>query len=176
MAKTVIKVDLSEDGIDKAIKDLEKYKKSFKEKCDLFCQKLAERIAEEMKTGFSGAVVDDLTELSGGARYANVIVNDPVQNDNTWVISANGEDAVWVEFGSGVHHNGALGSSPNPYGMELGFTIGGFGVNGVKDKWAFKEGDETKWTYGTPAQMPMYKAVQAAIQDVDKLAKEVFSG
>ena len=175
MAKTVIRItDLSEESIDKAIKDIEKYKKSFKDKCDLFCLKLAERIAEEMRTGFSGAVVDDLTDLSGGARYANVIVPEPEQRENIFIVKAEGEDAVWVEFGSGVHHNGAIGSSPNPYGMELGFTIGGFGANGAKDKWVFVENGEKKWSYGTPASMPMYKAVQTAIQDVDKLAREVF--
>ena len=171
MAKTVIKLDLSEEGIDKAIKEIEKYKKDFEEKCDTLCRRLAERIQEEAQKGFTGAIVDDLTEISGGARYANVLVSYNKQG-NGYVITANGEDAVWVEFGSGVHHNGT--GTPNPYGTELGFSIGSFGVNGTKDKWAFSENGETKWSYGTPASMPMYNAVQSALQDLDKLAKEVF--
>lgn len=174
MSKTVIKItDLSEHEIEKAIKDIAKYKKDFENKCNELCRRLAKRIQEEAQVGFSGAVVDDLTELSGGARYASVVVTTE-SKDNGYTVKANGEDAVWVEFGSGVHHNGAVGSSPNPYGLDLGFTIGGFGVNGSKDKWAFTEGGETKWTYGTPASMPMYKAVQSAVQDIDKLAREVF--
>ncbi len=174
MAKTVIRItDLSEESIDKAIKEVEKYKKSFEEKSKELCKRFAEKIADEAQRGFSGAIVDDLTAKSGGARMASVNVTKD-ETDGGYVVTANGEDAVWVEFGAGVHHNGAVGSSPNPYGLELGFTIGGFGANGVRHSWGFIENGELKITHGTPASMPMYKAVQTAIQDLDKLAKEVF--
>lgn len=174
MAKKVIKIsDLSEESIDQAIQEIEKYKKSFEKNCKTLCNRLAERIMDEAQRGFSGAIVDDLTAKSGGAKTANVAVSVE-EKDGGYTVVANGEDAVWVEFGSGVHHNGAVGSSPNPYGLELGFTIGGFGKNGVRDSWGFYENGELKITHGTPASMPMYRAVQTAIQDLDKLAKEVF--
>lgn len=174
MAKTVIKItDLSEQGIEQAIKEVAKYKEDFEKKCNELCRRLAEKIQDEAQRGFAGAIVDDLTAKSGGAKMASVVMSTSEQ-DGVFTVTAMGEDAVWVEFGSGVYHNGSVGSSPNPYGLDLGFTIGGFGTNGKKEYWGFYDNGELKITRGTPASMPMYKAVQSAIQDIDKLAKEVF--
>ena len=58
------------------------------------------------------------------------------------VVIASGEDAIWIEFGSGVYYNGSPGTSPHPSGAELGFVIGGYGDgNGKKNAWGYK--DET---------------------------------
>lgn len=174
MSKTVIKItELSEDSIEQAIKEVEKYKKDFEKKCNELCRRLAEKIQDEAQRGFSGAIVDDLTDKSGGAKMASVLVTTS-ESDGVFKVTAEGEDAVWCEFGAGVYHNGSAGSSPNPYGIDLGFTIGGFGANGKKEYWGFYDNGELKITRGTPASMPMYRAVQTAIQDIDKLAKEVF--
>ena len=81
---------------------------------------------------------------------------------------------MWVEFGAGVYHNGAVGSSPNPYGSELGFTIGSYGTNGARDIWGFYENGELVLTHGTPAAMPLFHAVQDTIDEIPSIAKEVF--
>lgn len=94
---------------------------------------------------------------------------------NVTVVVANGEDAVWIEFGAGVHYNGSVGSSPNPYGAKLGFIIGGYGKgNGRKETWGFYEDGELKITHGTPAKMPMANAVTALCNEFPRIAKEVF--
>lgn len=173
MGKRVISFGLSEDEIERAIKELEEYKKEFIKKCEELRQRVGEKIREKAQEGFNGAVVDDLTAESGGARLAEVNVVTEDGEDVTLVI-AQGTDAVWVEFGAGVYHNGSVGSSPNPYGSELGFTIGGFGENGKKQTWGFYENGDLKITHGTPATMPMFNAVQAVISDIDAIAKEVF--
>lgn len=173
MGKKVISFGLSESEIDRAIKELEEYKKEFIKKCEELRQRVAEKIREKAQEGFNGAIVDDLTAESGGARLAEVNVVTEDSDDVTLVI-AQGTDAVWVEFGAGVHHNGAVGSSPNPYGAELGFTIGGFGENGKKQTWGFYENGDLKITHGTPATMPMFNAVQVVISDIDAIVKEVF--
>ena len=182
MGKTVIKItDLSEASIKQAIKEVKAYKKEFLKKTDEVCKRIADRIQTEAQAGFNGAIVDDLTEKSGGAKKAKVKVKTAHVNvatrkqDKMYIVTANGEDAVWVEFGAGVHHNGAVGLSPNPYGNDLGFTIGGFGSNGKKQIWGFVDSDGAlKLSRGTPATMPMYKAVQSVKEDVEKIAKEVF--
>lgn len=173
MGKKVISFGLSESEIDRAIKELEEYKKEFIKKCEELRQRVAEKIREKAQEGFNGAIVDDLTAESGGARLAEVNVVTEDSDDVTLVI-AQGTDAVWVEFGAGVYHNGAVGSSPNPYGAELGFTIGGFGENGKKQTWGFYENGDLKITHGTPATMPMFNAVQVVISDIDAIVKEVF--
>ena len=180
MAKTVIKFGLSVREIDRAIKELEQYKQELIRKIDLLREKVAQRIASLAQSGFSGAIVDDLLPESGGARQAEVTVSLD-QRDNVTVVVAQGEDAIWVEFGAGVYHNkGYLGSSPNPFNAEndLGFTIGGFGTNGDKEVWGFYEDPNDKkslrLTHGTPAVMPMYNAVQTVCDEIVDIAREVF--
>lgn len=174
MRKTVIEYELSEDSISDAIKELQEFQKDFLDKMSQVRDRVAEVLRQRCQSGFDSAVVDDLTAQSGGARYAHVTVTTTQGDDNTTLVVANGEDAVWVEFGAGVHHNGAVGSSPNKYGIELGFSIGSFGANGSKDMWAFTEAGETYWTHGTPATMPMMKAVESVVQEIDDIVKEVF--
>lgn len=173
MAKRKITVELTESGIDKAIKELEEYKKDIKRKTAILQDRIAKRIEEEADKGFASAVVDDL--VRGGYQKPDVTVNYTTRGDIS-VVVAQGEDAVWVEFGAGVYHNGNLGSSPHPRGSELGMTIGGYGQGKGKQKsWGFKDGDGTLHvTRGTPAQMPLEKAVLSVLDELPQMAKEVF--
>lgn len=174
MKKTVIRFNLSEQSLEKAIKEVQTYKKSFLERVDLFKSKVAQRIGELAQSGFTGAVVDDLTDDSGGKRLADVSVS--VDNrDNISVVIASGEDAIWVEFGAGVHHNGSAGTSPHPSGSELGLTIGGYGKGmGKRKVWGFYEDGVLRLTRGTPAIMPMYNAMKMTCEEISDIAKEVF--
>lgn len=172
MGRKVISFGLSTSEINRAMKELADYKQEILQKTELLREKVAERLADEAKNGFSGAVVDDLTR--GGQRFAQVDVSVDNRGSVT-VVVASGEDAVWVEFGAGVYHNGSPGSSPHPHGAELGMTIGGFGKgNGKKEVWGFYEDGELKLTRGTPARMPMALAVTTVCNDIQSIAKEVF--
>lgn len=172
MKKTVIRFGLSEREIGKAIKELEQYKQELIRKTALLREKVANRIAELAQSGFNGAVVDDV--LKGGVKTAQVDVQVTDSGEVSLVI-ANGEDAVWAEFGSGVFHNGSAGSSPHPKGQELGFTIGGYGKGmGKKQVWGFYEDGELRLTHGAPATMPMYNAVKTVCDEITSIAREVF--
>lgn len=174
MGKKIIQFGLSVREIDKAIRELEQYKQDIIRKTDLLREKVAERLAELSRDGFAGAVVDDLMEKSGGQRTAQVDVSID-QRDNITLVIARGEDAVWVEFGAGVHYNGSVGTSPHPKGSELGFTIGGYGKGkGKKDVWGFYEDGELRLTHGAPAVMPMYNAVKTVCDEIAEIAREVF--
>lgn len=174
MGKKVIRISLSEKDIDRAIKELEQYKREIIRKTELLRTKIAERIANLAQSGFNGAVVDDLTEESGGARKAEVQVSID-ERENVSVVIAAGEDAVWAEFGAGVYHNGSVGSSPHPKGQELGLTIGGYGKGmGKRQVWGFYEDGELKLTHGAPATMPMYNAVKTVCDEIADIAREVF--
>lgn len=172
MGKKVIRFGLSAREIDRAIRELEQYKQDIIRKTDLLRARVAERLAELSRDGFAGAIVDDL--LKGGQRTAQVDVSID-QRDNVTLVIARGEDAVWVEFGAGVHYNGSAGTSPHPKGSELGFTIGGYGKGmGKKDVWGFYEDGELRLTHGTPAIMPMYNAVKTVCDEIAEIAREVF--
>lgn len=179
MGKKVISFGLSESEINRAIRELEQFKRDFEAKCEELLRRIADRLADEAQRGFSGAIVDDLTKKSGGSRIASVEVKAEKRGDY-YVVVADGEDAVWVEFGAGVYHNGAVGSSPNPLaGNATGvpnapIAIGTFGKNGQREAWGFYENGELKITHGTPAKMPMYNAVQTVSREVVSIAREVF--
>lgn len=172
MGKKVIRFGLSEREINKAIRELEQYKQEIIQKTDLLRERVAERIAELSRSGFAGAIVDDL--VKGGQRTAQVDVS--IDNrENVTIVIASGEDAIWAEFGAGVHHNGSPGSSPHPKGSEMGFTIGGYGKGmGKKDTWGFYEDGELRLTHGAPATMPMYNALKTVCDEISEIAREVF--
>lgn len=176
MSKKVLSFGLSEKEINRAIKELAKYKQEIIRKTELLREKVAERLADEARSGFSGAIVDERI-LKGGStspQYAQVDVSVDNRGSVT-VVVASGEDAVWVEFGAGVYFNGSPGSSPHPHGVELGMTIGGFGKgNGKKETWGFYEDGELMLSHGTPARMPMTRAVTTVCNDIQEIAKEVF--
>lgn len=176
MGKKVISFGLSENEIDRALKELADYKQEIIRKTELLRDKVAERLADEAQSGFNGAVVD-MQVLKGGStspQYAQVDVSVDNRGSIT-VVVAKGEDAVWIEFGAGVYYNGSPGSSPHPNGAELGMTIGGFGKgNGRKEVWGFYEDGELKLSRGTPARMPMARAVTTVCNEIQEIAKEVF--
>ena len=60
MAKKVIKFGLSEREIDRALKELEQYKQDLIRKTEILRERIAERIADQSRSGFAGAIVDDL--------------------------------------------------------------------------------------------------------------------
>ncbi len=173
MGKRVISFGLSVQYIDRAMKELADYKQDILKKTELLRERVAERLCVEAQSGFNGAVVDDL--VRGGQKFAQVRVTVDNRGDMTVVI-ADGQDAVWIEFGAGVYHNGSPGSSPHPHGVELGMTIGGFGKgNGKKETWGYYEEGTLKLTHGTPAVMPMARAVTTVCNEISEIAREVFA-
>ena len=174
MAKKKISFGLSEAEIDRAIKELNEYRLDIERKAALLRQRIAEEIASTADAGFGSAIVDDL--LQGGGRQAAVEVSVN-ELDNVSVVIAEGADAIWVEFGAGVYHNGSKGSSPHPKGQELGLTIGSYGFGrGSRRVWGYRDkSGQLKLTHGTPAAMPLYGAAQIVCDRVAEIAREVFA-
>lgn len=168
----VIEISLDSKSIDKAIKEIENYKQDMLKKLEIFRKRLADELSTDAQSGFNGAVVDDL--IKGGSRKPEVTVS--VTNEsNVSVVIADGKDAIFVEFGAGVYHNGSEGSSPHPKGAELGFTIGTYGHGyGKRKAWGYLENGEPKVTRGTPASMPMYNAMKLVISKAESIAREVW--
>lgn len=172
MGKKVIQFKLSTKDIGRAIRELEKYKRDIVDKTEILRQRVAERIADLSRSGFAGAVIDDL--LTGDRKTANVDVSID-EREHVTVVIARGEDAVWAEFGAGVYHNSSAGSSPHPKGEEMGFTIGGYGKGrGKKQVWGFYEDGELRLTHGAPATMPLYNAMKTVCDEISEIAREVF--
>lgn len=177
MGRKVISFGLSAESIDEAIKELENYKQDIRRKTTLLQEKVAKRLADEADRGFAQAVSDTIIGKGKAVTELHSQVDVSVDNrGKVSVVIANGEDAIWIEFGSGVHYNGSPGTSPHPSGAELGFTIGSYGYgNGKREVWAYKDETGQKYlTYGSPASMPMSKAVTTILNEMYTITKEVF--
>nr|DAN56200.1 MAG TPA: hypothetical protein [Caudoviricetes sp.] len=167
-----IKVELSQDSIDKVIQKLERYKSGLLEKEQILREEIAKVLESHAQSGFDSAIVSDL--LNGRTEKANVTVSH-TSSGNTTVVIAKGEDAVWVEFGAGVYHNGSVGQSPHEKGNELGMTIGSYGHGlGRRDVWGYMDGGELILTHGTPMQSPMYEALMVVCSELPKIVKGVY--
>ena len=172
----VIKIGLSASEIQRAIDEVAKFKAEFQKKVDTYRKRIAEEIAVYASTYFDNSVMDNV--INGSPRKPEVTV-DWSDDGKIAVVVAHGEDAVWCEFGAGVYHNGSVGSSPNPYGNDLGFTIGSYGKGHGKQKaWGYYTDPESKTglvlTHGTPASMPMYNAAQEVLRKSVNIAREVW--
>ena len=174
MSRTITIDIFDPASIDNAVRDIEAYKRLVLSKCEELRRRVAFLIATNARNMFSYAVADDLITEGYVIGGVDVTVED---NGNVTVVIASGEDAVFMEFGAGVYYNGAVGSSPNPLGTGLGFTIGSYGKgNGRKEVWGYRgEDGEIHLTHGAPASMPLYKAVQSVSRDIARIAREVFS-
>ena len=182
MSRTITIDVFNPASIDAAVREIREYSKWVQRKTDELRERIAELISNQAQAVFNSSVADNGFKVINGnpvddTRFGEVTVTVQPEGDNTTVIIANGKDAVFMEFGAGVYYNGSVGSSPNPLGTELGFTIGSYGKgNGRKEVWGYYGDDgEIHLTHGAPASMPLYKAVQSVSRDIARIAREVFS-
>lgn len=174
MSKTITFDIFDPASIQQAAQELREYSKWVQDKTVELRKRVAEEIRSRAQSIFDSAIADDL--IGEGAVASEVYVNVEDTGDISVVI-AEGEDAVFMEFGAGVYHNGSVGTSPNPLGAALGFTIGSYGNgNGTLEMWWFKGNDgQVHLTHGVPASMPLYKSLMAVKNDIVRIAREVFS-
>lgn len=167
-----IKIRLSAESIDEAIRQIRAFQDELKLKTSLFVQRLAEVGIEAIDTR-KQAEGDSNTEYEN--LYSYVKLNDTGNYVRASLV-LEGKDVAFVEFGAGVHFNSAVGTSINPKGYELGYTIGSYGKGqGAKDFWYYKdESGEKHRSYGTRASAPVYSASVKIEQKFKEIAREVF--
>lgn len=148
-------------------------------------QAIAERIKTYATTVATGAILDDtFMEYGKGATRgsASPILATDINityhegSDNVTFVVSTGEDMVWLEFGAGVHYNGAVGSKPNPLAGNISEVsgIGQYGKGrGASDSWIFSKNGVRYRTHGTPAVMPLFHAIQDVENDFIAIARGV---
>lgn len=183
---TTITIDIFDPAsVDRAVREIREYSERVQRKTEELRRRVAELIRRQAEVGFNGAIADDTFMVRDGKDtspespiIADVSVTVEYGDDQTLVV-AHGSDAVWVEFGAGVYHNGSVGSYPNPLGSSLDYiaAIGTYGKgNGAKEVWGYLDDDgKVHLTRGAPASMPLYRAVQSVAGDIVDIAREVFA-
>ena len=170
-----IQMTLNPASIDAAIAELRAYQMRLEARCEELRQRVAYFIARDASAVFNTAAAED--DLTEGVITGHVKVRVEPRGENVTVVIADGKDAVFMEFGAGVYFNGNVGDAPNPWGGNLGFTIGSYSkYKPDKEIWGYRDVDgEVHLTHGTPASMPLYKAVMSVRRDLERIAREVFA-
>lgn len=160
---------------------VERYEKGLEEKTERLRVKVARILRGLCSAGFNGSAYDDVSRVENGKIiYEGMEVPDVKvtikQEGNVSIVIADGKEAVFAEFGAGVYYN--PGGSPNPLSPPGVVAIGTYGRGrGSRKVWGFyDEQGSLHLTHGTPASMPMYRAIQAVAQRLPELAREVFAG
>lgn len=171
MAKK-ISISLSEKSIQNAIKELNQYKNDLKRKNDEFVKRLAELGIPIINQNIASAAGD-----SDKSHNTYIKINSFGDYSQATLV-CEGHDLLFIEFGAGVFYNGSVGSSPHPKGAELGYTIGSYGKGqGKNDFWFYyADSGESVMSHGTESTMPVYKASIDIMQNIRRIAREVFGG
>ena len=170
MKKRVIKVSLNERSIDRAIKELNDYKKWLLDKTKEFVKALADEGVEIAKVKFAQAVYDGTNDVSCSVEE---------RGDGKVAVVAVGGATLFIEFGTGVLN------PEHPQSSEFGFTHGTYGSGkGANEKgWIYvgEQGnagqpirDGVYRTYGNPPAKAMYYAAKDMKAEIYTIAKEVF--
>ena len=175
MSKRVIKVQLNEASINRAIKELEDYKKWLLSKTKEFLKALADEGVEIANTKFAKAVYDGTNDVSCSVEE---------RGDNKIAVVAVGGATLFIEFGTGVKYPdnhpeaGKHGMVRGQYGHKLGRLPQGWryegdpGSNGE----VITEGKHVGevHTYGNPANMCLYMTVRELAEKFEEIARRVY--
>ena len=159
-----IKVELSVASIDAAIKQIEQYKNDLNRKAQELCKRLADMGALYAEWNFDGVL------YAGDIDY-NVSVEQ--RDANTYVIKANGETVMFMEFGAGIRH-GYGHPQAAEFHMGPGTYPNGKGHWNDPNGWWFGEKGNWTHTYGNAPGMPMYNAAKDLRKEILEVAREVF--
>lgn len=164
MPKT-IEVKLSIGGIDRAIRELNQYKRSLKPKQELMLALIGDLgtdiIREEIRN-FPKPAVEDGDLLQGIYADHNIRMND-------LRLISSAYHSMFVEYGTG--HKG---KTTKKHPEQPGFwdhDLGDYGTEG----WMYRDGGRYRWTMGMTSRPFMYNSAQRLKEEIPELAKEVFS-
>ena len=164
MKKRTIRVDVSPEGIDKAIKELNDWKDWLLEKTGVLLEELAKRGVEVAKVRFLSAQYDG---------NGTVDVTWEKRDDHTVAVVATGKAVLMLEFGSGVRYPDSHPEAGAPNTLHGSWSESELGKGHWDDPkgWFYAHG---KRSYGNPANMSMYLTKSILRSDFEKIARSVY--
>ena len=162
MAKTVIRFKLSLREIDRAIKEVEKFKQEFLEKCNRLIEALTDEGVEIAKVEVAALDAVYTGELM------NSIEGYYSPTYNVGIIKAGAYYAAYVEFGTGVVGKGS--PHPDPQGWQ--YDVNDHGDSG----WVYYDDDSGgfKWTRGFKSRPFMYNTARQLEKECKRISEGVF--
>ena len=166
MPKKIVFDIMSEKSVARAAKELREYAAWVERKEDELRVRLASLGATVASIQFSRAIYNGTNDVS-------VRVDD---TGSVAVIYAEGESVAFIEFGSGDKHGhghpqaGEFGLGPGTWSSNE--DLGGKGHWNDPKGWWYGSGQHS---YGNPPAMAMVAARDAMVEEVTRIAREVFA-
>lgn len=169
-----IELSLDTKDINKLIKQLESLKKQLDSGLTDYVDDLMEIGKSELQSKASTVISDD---ASLDKKISVTKKSTRLKTRAKGILTAHGKDIAFIEFGAGVHYNGAAGSSPRPDPTEtpkFDYRIGQYGYHlGMMDSWRYEDADGiTHTTHGTKAAMPIYYAWRKMKEQASSTARK----
>lgn len=102
----------------------------------------------------------------------DVLVDSKIEEKSV-TIRAEGGSVLFMEYGAGIHYNGAEPHPDRPAEVD---RIGEYGKGrGKQDSWYFKDDKGVHKTHGTPAHKPMYRAKQSIRKFASEKGAEILT-
>lgn len=145
-------------SVSRAQRRLDEYFADLIEKANTVCERLATIGAVRASLDFSRAIYNGTNDVA--------VTVEPI--DNGYAIHATGNAVLFIEFGSGASYGYG---HPEPEGYGPG-TYPGKGHWDDPNGWWYGNHEHS---YGNPPAAAMYNAKQDVLQEVQRIADEVFA-
>ena len=145
-------------SVSRAQRRLDEYVADLIEKANTVCERLASMGAVRASLDFSRAIYNGTNDVA--------VAVEPI--DNGYAIRATGNAVLFIEFGSGASYGYG---HPEPEGYGPG-TYPGKGHWDDPNGWWYGSHEHS---YGNPPAAAMYHAKQDVLQEVQRIADEVFA-
>lgn len=169
-----IRVPLSVAGIDRAIREVDRYAAWLKARTKILLDRLAQEGLSVASANFAKAAYDGTKNVSVGVEQ---------RGQNVVAVVAVGASVLFIEFGTGVVYE-----DNHPEAAEHGMRRGEYGAgHGKQRSWGYygdpgtngqvfvkPNGNAVVITQGNPASMSMYETVKHLREVLPELAREVF--
>lgn len=166
-----IHIDIGDpESVTAAIAELKDVRAEWRRKANLLCETVAAMIADQVSENLSEIdMSDDLKDISTHTATPRFPILGAEARGNQVYIG--GEEIAFVEFGAGIYHNGGR-SNPLADKVQFETAIGSYGQgNGNKKYWFVAH---NLISCGTPAYMPIYRAIEAVKPQIPMIAREIF--
>ena len=171
-----IEVDLSINGINKAIELVEKYGSKLKRLETELPEALARYGEVQAQAKYDTAaynilLYDSQGNLDGSGSHPDIFVHAEGEDDG-WRVYADGVEVCFVEFGAGVFYNGDGGNyqGKRPPGVV---GIGKYGQgHGKNPQWGIPGGAVTR---GTPASNALYFTMQDMKEKIEEEVRRILT-
>ena len=168
--KTIHIEAFDKSSVDKAIEEVKAIKKEWKRKAKEAEKLIAEELANLINQNLMNvAIADDLINVKEHQEVHTAPGVEARARGNT--VTVYGENAVFIEFGAGIYHNGGV-DNPLSKAVQFDTSIGSYGKG---------HGNEPYWfvahnliSRGTPAYMPINNAIEQIVPMIPTIVRQVF--